>query len=60
MTTKTPSFLILVLWITHLMQMKNEQEKEQEQRITPNPHQGFRFLYWDDLGDSQDEVDNQK
>lgn len=42
------------------MQMKNEQEKEQEQRITPNPHQGFRFLYWDDLGDSQNEVDNQK
>ena len=20
----------------------------------------YRFLYWDDLGDSQDEVDNQK
>jgi hypothetical protein len=20
----------------------------------------FRFLYWDDLGDSQEEVDNQK
>lgn len=60
MTTKTLSFLILVLWIIHLMQMKNEQEKEQEQKTTPNDHQGWHFLYWDDLGDSQDEVDNQK
>ena len=60
MTIKTLSFLILVLWIIHLIQMKNSQENEQEKRITPNPHQGFRFLYWDDLGDSQAEVDNQK
>ena len=25
-----------------------------------NKDSGFRFLYWDDLGDAQDEVDNQK
>jgi hypothetical protein len=60
MTIKTLSFLILVLWIIHLMQMKNEQEQERGGRTTHNDHQGWHFIYWDDLGDSQAEVDNQK
>ena len=30
------------------MQMKNEQEKEREQKITPNDHQGWHFLYWEE------------
>ena len=48
MTTKTPSYLILVLWIIHLMQMKNEQEQEREQKIIPNHHEGWHFLYWEE------------
>ena len=46
--TKTHSFLILVLWIIPLMQMKNEQEKEREQETIPNDHQGWHFLYWEE------------
>jgi len=60
MTIKIHFYLILVLWTIHLIQMKNDYEKEPEGKIIPNPHQGFRFLYWDDLGDTQSEVDNQK
>ena len=48
MTTKTLSYLILVLWITHLMQMKNEQESAHAEGTTPNHHEGWHFIYWDE------------
>lgn len=55
MTIKTLSFLTLVLWITHLMQKMNEQEKEREGRTTPKKSEGWVFLYWDDYEDYSDE-----
>ena len=48
MTIKILFYLILVLWITHLMQMRKEQEKEQGERTTPNHHEGWHFIYWEE------------
>ena len=48
MITKTHSFRILVLWITLWTMKQNDSEKEQEGRTTPNHHEGWHFLYWDD------------
>jgi hypothetical protein len=38
----------------------NKRKQEQGQGSTTTPNEGWHFIYWDDLGDSQSEVDNQK
>ena len=45
---KTHSFLILVLWIILWTMKKNEQGNVQEKKITPNDHEGWHFLYWEE------------
>jgi hypothetical protein len=42
------------------MMSKRKQEQEQRGTTELSNHEGWHFLYWDDLGDSQNEVDNQK
>jgi len=39
---------------------KRKQEQEQKGTTELSNHEGWHFIYWDDLGDSQNEVDNQK
>jgi hypothetical protein len=42
------------------MKTKKQPVNEQKDTMAMNEHQGWHFIYWDDFGDSQDEVDNQK
>ena len=60
MITRTHSFRILVLWIIPWMMNKRKQEQEHRGTMELNDNEGWHFIYWDDPGDSQSEVDNQK
>lgn len=45
---KTRSFLILVLWIILWTMKQKNSENGQEQKTTPNDHEGWHFLYWEE------------